>query len=893
MSRRPAYLFGALAAFAAAAGFYFATATYVPFPGQSSEWLAALCFPGQFDTTAYPIDAVVGRWIVALTPPEALMTVMTAVSAVVGALLVMMFFRMAISGVRFCCQDFTGIRKDEEARARSDVRLIIWLTGFGAALFGLAALPVWAIGTRPLPGALTILLCCSLLAFAMHVRQYAAALLDISGPWPTARLGARLFLVFALATWVGLVSLPLIPVSILSIALAGRVLIRHDTEERLALILWVVVALVAGVGLSMATVSIWQSLFCAEPHLAMPVLWAKRLQAGVPQLLALFQTLEGGRALAAFALVSVLLIGNFPIAYLRFGTPLVGQLAIVALVGLGCARFPASYWDGMTEPPVLDAVAIYLTVATFGLTVGSWVRNWLDVNSHRPERQAHRLALLLAAAVFLPLTLIVALQDWRDGSGLLAREAMSQPETSAGLAVPEGVCAWLNPPAPQATSLVFRYLSGEPFQVVQSPLDLDCSDVPEADCALLAELREIGPAPLLVQLNHSAFAGKLLSGDLPEAEAFKRAALAEALARTSFSETAPGRRFLESLRMDAARALVDRAEGEPDAEALSMLREALALNPGNRSAWLGLRALPDGLITDDEYVAAESLCDHAPWLREPTVAQARTVDLADGRVRSPLFASARRVWGVIREAKTAEYERLLALYREAPAMLSEEERIFAAVALPEEEVGRMLLAREASEDELEAYLCAYPESETSEALYEQNRERLERNQGLAWLCQGKGRVIGDRRAAKALAFFRSEHRFAYAMLYVKILLADGKLDEAREFVTGFNAVENLSSSPLLFEWLLERILTAVAAKDPVEAASLARGWLRANPQQPFLWEYLFGHLAWTEVDLRNCLAVFPLHIEATERYAGLLREKLGDEAAQRYAAAVESARAGE
>lgn len=885
--------------FMAAFAFYALTAAFVPVPGASAAFASALCFPGSAPAVMeYPLDAVLGRAVATLAGPGHMMAALAALAALLGALAVTGLFRATVAGVRFSCLDLTGIREAELPRVIADVSATAILAGLGAALAGAVSLPLWALGTRPLPGALSAVLGVALLTFAMGVRWRAAAN-PMTAPSPNA-LFPRVLMgaVFGFAAFLGTTAPTLVPVAALGIVLAGGPLIDRDTENRLAFTPWIALGLLVGVALSVLSVWLWHEMFGAGAEAGPLSLWGRWMQGALPELQRLFLSFGGVAPLALFALGAALLLGCFPTAYLRFGTPFVGQLATLALAVAMALRWPGELWDGMSEPSALGAVGVAVATVAFGLTVGSWARNWLDVHTHWPRARAHAMAALFVSMPALALALALIHANAADGSGAAAQRALRGAWEETDAALPKEAAVWWAPP-PDATGLLMRRAAtGAPIRPMSvNGRPMGSSALPAALAERLAgdpvadALATVGQEALRLYLAHTpATAQAFLEGPLPDTVAETFGAVADALETTAFGATPLGVRTVRTLRAEAARAAVNQAAEAAPREAIALLRRALALDPGNPAAALGLEALERRTPDPNNPSAALLALERHPWLREPPPARARAFEAAYGHVRTPAFDSARRLWALSHTDREAALADILAL---DPARLSRQERLLALLNLSEDAAGARLEAGDPTTDELEAYLCAYPKTARAKALFAKHREALRKHGALAQLYGGKGRTAGRRAADKMLSFFLRDGRFAYALFHVNDLLREGAAEEAAAFVSGFNMAERLGACPALAEALRARVLRVLILKEPQAALETARAWLQADPWQPSLWTLLLTNPAQPDgaaADARRCLAFLPLHPEATRRFAECLRSAHGDAAANRYLEAIGCAR---
>lgn len=886
--------------FAAALLFYLLTASFVPIPGASAEFMTALAFPGRVPVAMqYPLDAVLGGMLAALAGPERLGAALTVFAALLGALTVTGLFRATVAGVRFSCLDLTGIREGELPRVRADIFATAMLSGVGAAIVGAVALPVWALGTRLLPGALSAVLGVAVLTFAMGCR-WRAATRFLEGPQPSA-LFPRLLMgaVFGFSTFLGTTAPSLLPVAILGIILVGGPLIDRETEDRLAYVPWIVVGVIGGVALSVLSVWLWQGMFGADTEVGALALWGQWMQSALPELTRLFLSFEGAAPLALFALGAALLLGCFPAAYLRFGVPLVGQVAAVALMVVGVFRWPAELWDGMAEPSALDTVGVVVAVLVFGLTVGSWARNWLDVHTHWALGKAHTVAAAFVAVPSLLLAGAWVIVNAADGAGRVAQCALKGLWAKTDAALSETAEVWWSPSAEATGLLLRRAATGKAICPVQGRAGV-LRELPERFAARLsgdpvpAVLEKVGPEALRLYLAYApATADAFLSGAVPDAVSETFGEVAAALEKTTYGRTPLGKRTILELRAEAARALVNRAASLPSEEAIALLRRALALNPKNPAATLGLDAL--GALPQEATHPSPALLllERFPWLRKPLPSRARAFEERHGHVRTPAFDSARRLWALSRGDYGDVLAEILTLARENPASLNRQERLLALLSFPEAEAYAWLDKATPDADLLEALLCVYPWTERSEALFAKHRELLKERDALALMYQGKGRLSGRRIGDKVLAFFLRDGRFAYARFYVNGLLKEGQIDSAVAFVSGFNVAERLANFPALAERLRARTLEALTREHPADALETARAWVASDPWQPLLWSILLANPAQpegAERDVLLCLAYLPLHPEASRRFAEKLRAESGEAVAARYLETVARAR---
>ena len=205
----------------------------------------------------------------------------------------------------------------------------------------------------------------------------------------------------------------------------------------------------------------------------------------------------------------------------------------------------------------------------------------------------------------------------------------------------------------------------------------------------------------------------------------------------------------------------------------------------------------------------------------------------------------------------------------------------------------------AQPEELELYLLAYPLTESSCALYQLYRDALKENSALTQIYNTRYGVNRDRLRDRILSFFSRDGHFAYALFYVNDCLAQGDLEEAAQFVTGFSFRERMAEMPYLAETLRVRVLEKIAETDAPRAVELVRDWLRSEPKQPALWSFLCVHAgalgeAQGQVSVAEaltCLAYYPIHPQAGQWFEAYLRTQGGDLFAARWEEACRRARA--
>lgn len=874
--------------------YFLLSGAWVPYPGASADFLAAICFPGQLEGDVLEPLGTALTWLAHTLGGWAGVTFL---SAALGAWTVTMLFVAAVNGVRHACADFDELRDDERPRAWLDGAATALLAGFGVVAAAVTSLPLWALGTRPLPAAAAVAVGATAIALAMSLRRRCAE--DYAeGLPPSLRRRCAMGALFALAAFLFADSPAALPVSVAAVVLGGGILVRMGVEGRLSYLPWIVLGLAAGLAAAVAVTPLWCLALGVPLEGNAFLFWANRVSAlTAPALMGLVMGFEGSAPLALFALAFVLLLGCFPRAFFRFASPLIGQLAILALAGCCLARWPAALWETMAEPTPLAALGVALVTLDVGLLVGSWIRNWLDVHVGWPAPAAHAAANVGAALLLGGLACAQLVLNYADGAGRPARAALDKAWAPLEARLPLTLTAWLDPEPGLAPLFLERLAQGTPLW----PVSDFAAAVPHLRVGgkPLAEARRtdpgldaaaaLGPAPLRRWLLATDADGAFRVGPLPPAAAADAAGIAERLGKTRYGRTPAGQRTVRSLRALAARLLAARALDAPAAEAADLLRQAIALDPANDGLRLSLGALegaPGVTLTQAEHWAAVSVAEGRPWLRHPTAAQAQAFERAFGPVRTEAFASARRLADLRTDARAAALRAILRRYRDDPAPLNEQERLIALTLLDKDEAAALLSAREApSEAELEFFLCAWPWSPEAEALYAKHAARLAGNPCLAALYGKRAQDVRQWQAGQVSAFFMRDGRYAYALFHLKRLLAEGRIQQALDFVGGFNAEQALAEAPLLLETLRLRALSHLAQGDPEAARRQAHVWLIADPDQPDLWAFLLGLTRDPEAldaATRDCLARFPGHPLALRLHANALRPALGDEAARRW-----------
>ncbi len=888
--------------------FYVLTASTVLYPGLSTEFLAPLMFPEQLPLAlAEPLDQVIYHTVIQWGGAAHAMTLTTCASAFFGAFIITCLFRAAVAGVRIMCLDHATLPDSTRLQAQSEDNSTALLVGLGVALMGLVALPLWSMATRPLPGICTTLLAMGTITLALGVR-WRCALMYFYEEKPSWKTKLFIFCVFALATLSFFLSPTLLPVSIFGIALAGWIMVKQELDGRVGYIYVALAGIVTGVLLSFCVMALWQSAFLPEGEGDTAMLWVAQAKGLIPALFSLFFTFDGVCQLALCGAAIALYIGCFPYAYLSFSRPLIGQVALLTLLALTFIQWPGEFWDTLSEPSTLATCGYLLLLLTVGLLIGSWVRNWYDGHS---RLNAVRLNTIAAVIMFVPILFVLigaGIFHASRAAGSASQGELEEMWAQLDRAIPQSKTVWWKPEPQLYGILLNRAIKGQPIQPLTS-FEKDLSRLTiqgksfEAFCAedpVFAALKPYGMSALMAYFFYVA-ADEIHVGAFPKAEIVALDEMAEALARSSFTETPVGRETLRTLRAQIARAYMQRAQHLPHAEAAGLLRRAYALDPENVSAIVSIGELPQAAgmaISEKERFVATDLIEHDDLLRDPTPESAYEVEALYGPVRAQRFRAALRLHRLLHVDREMMLARLCDNYRQGPASLSLRERDFAVLHLPEAEAAQLLLNGNPTASEVAIYLCANPwTTEAAHQIWEKYREALfSEEKGLVFLRQrmkdGTQRQILDR----AHTFFQDTKDFSFALFYVNRLIEQGDLQEAEEFASSFKVQEYLGDRPCLAEYLRLQVAKALIAKDAAAAATTLQTWLRNMPEQMALWSLHLTNPALQAqpdrlaAEATRCLASYPFHPVAAKCMADQLRRTGGEALARQYEEAINAAR---
>ena len=906
LKRHGVNLFWTVGIFVVALLFYVGTSAFTPYPGLSAEYFSAICYPGSApDILTAPLDTIVFRSLATLLPYDHLTLFVGLIYAAIGAGIVACLFRCAIATSRHACVDLTGIRDNELDRALFAISHVSFETGIATALLALATLPIWAIATRPYPQALTALAVTCMITFALEFRWRSTQCYLLSR-LPEARHCILLALTYAFIAFITFTQPELAPVSLFAFVLASGIFLRNEAEGRGAYLLSAGAGLVVGLLLSIAVTAGWAHVLNAA-QMPLPngvALWGQHFMTGLLGLVPRFTAFEGLAPLIIFLSAAALFFGCFPHAYLKFGSPIIGQVACVGLLIAMLLQWPESAWELFCEPDAMSLVAGFMLTLCIGVLFGSWLHTGFGERVHWSRAKFRLIALLLTFAFSGSLAIYSAIKNAPAASGLPARTAMHTIAPLLDELVPETATLWMTHHPDTLGIVARRYISGRPIQPqaetfsTLTPASLDhhpfLKNVAASD-PLIRNLTQVGVEPLRQYLLATAPELGILKQLPPRKTSTNTAQAAKLLKETTLGETAIGNHCTLLLNQLAAREHAACAIGAEPEAAATHLRLAHALDPENPSIPLSLAALEhEGVaITQAERNAARDVLEARPELRQPSEQTALLFEHRYGPVRAPGFCSASRLRRFQLGNAPAVLAEILALYRTDPSQLSRPERAVAILHLPADEVAQLLAQNTLSETDWELFFCLYPNHPKTDELYQQNKRFFSDNDALYTLFREKNSRLRERIADKMQSFFLRDGTFAYALYYVNALLAENKLEEAVKFVGGFNVRERLAKTPALAQELSCRVLESLIKENPTRARTVCEGWLRSEPRQYRLWTYILSKdlppSSDPESEIKTCLRYYPLHPVATARYAEIIEKDLGVEVANRYRDAVKKA----
>lgn len=876
--------------------FYFLTGASVPYPGRSSDYLAGILFPGQWPLTqSYPLDSVVWRLIANCCPREYFMVVARVFCSFLGALAIVAVFRSAISGVRLSTADlFSFSRKEDQELAVADIRATATLVSVGTALMVLMVLPMWASATRPLSGSISVMLTILLFGLSLSVR-WRSMLSVIQMELPTRQAIIRMALVFFLAVYLCTMALSLAPVILLCLVEAGRVFLRKDAENRLSYLPGILIGCVLGILLSMLTIRLWNKFFVPStgPDDGIVMQWVMWVTTAWKIPYAFFHTFPGLSALLLVACAAILNIGCFPIAYIHFASPLVGQLTILGLMGCGLALWPSELWETMAEPTPLMTLGWVLMTISFGLLVGSWIKVWLDSHLSASRRTAYS----VAACVVLVISVAFAWVQFKchaaEGSALPANKASITQAWIDEKDAPKQEPVWLKADPILAEFFVTSWVNDVPIVPVLSltkalPLLPQLQKTVQGD-PLLSLLATIGDAHFEYYLRERPELLLIETGTFPLVRLVEMIRAREMFERSDFAKTSLGKRVGRGLCFEISKMEAIRALSQDRESALLTLRAARVISPENEGVLLSLEAM--GELYGEEARQALMIRENTSWMRAPTWEKLAAFEAEYGPVRSPTFIEGARFARLLNVFQEEWHPSLVAAYLRCPEKLADYERVIALLSLSADEAFKVAQRPDVSVDELTYILCTFPSDPRSAPLFEQNREKLEARDALSLLFNKRNYLSEHQVTERIRSFFSRDSHFPYARYVVEAYLNKNKNAEALDFVQNLVVNERLRATPWLMEFLRLRVIRVLLQEDPVQAESILHSWLEGNPNQPVLWTELLNRPSVTWDELCACLRVYPLHRKAMELVEQRIRETIGEEAAQDYREHMEKARA--
>ncbi len=845
--------------------FYALSACYVLYPGVSTTFVTEVFFPEFLSpTVASLVDQLFYRWILAFVPSGWELRVMVLVNAALGAVTVMSLYRAALAMVRTVVVRLGGMEEGFPLRGKRELRNLSLLVGISVAVMGMVACPLWTSATRLLPDTLMTTVAAVTLTFAVGVRWRSAEAF-LRGIEPRFRTVILMVGAFFWATFVVLMYPLLFPVTLLSVFIAGWILVQQDVTARRTYILASVIGVVMAIIASFVCVQLWSVTVVPSSNVNALSVWVTQLSSILPQIMGAFHSFETIAPMVFFAACCALFFGTFPLAYYRLGNGFVGQCVILVLLSLTYLMWPLELAEMMYEPPALLTLSVIFLILLVGMMVGSWVRSWYDMHATWSSKRVAFVAVSITVVCCSVVTIGNLICFTKTASGRVAQPVLEKMWADLDKTVPERRTLWWKPESEVYGILMNRILKGESLRPVVSTVGMliDATDS--------TGLSKISPrayaayrcfvAPEQVQL-----------GALPMESAQQLAAIATELEGTVFGSTVVGQRTMKVLRQQAARAYVTQAYTASLEEADRMLHLAYALDPENVGALLGIGALArEGrVISNEEELAARALRERDEDFRNPTPDVAIRLMKRYGPVRTPAFIEADRLHRLRNIAPEEMLEQISRLYLEDPTALSTYERCLAVFYLPEAEARKVILTVEPTPEELRLYFALYPWTETSEKLWETYKDtKLADSEGMIVLRRTRKEGTRKQLLDRALTFFLRDERFGYALFYVNGLLEDDRVDEAAAFVAGFNVQSRLKSRPYLAERLRLRVAEKLYARDNASAAEMLERWLLTDPMQPMLWAYYFTHTkfenkALLQIAAGRCLNVYPFHAKALD-----------------------------
>lgn len=880
--------------------FYVATSAWMVFPGQSAEFLASLVFPGQMlFWGANPLDSLATGLAVWSVPPSLLIPVVSLLAAFWSALAVTAFACVAHIAIRVTSLHILRDSWTERDRTHEDLVLVRRIAAGSVALIGMVALPFWAQGTRPLPSGVMTAFCACVLALTLWFLYRATRAPSKMGKWAVLRQQVAMGGIFALLSFLGLTSPYLVLVAVLCAIIGGKVLFMVDQEHLHRCFVWIGVGLLLGAGLAYLAWVVQNVIFFPDNAVDFPS-WLENIQISWRIAIASLSWLGVLVPVTFFIIEGVLFVGCYPKMFQSPRRLWLGQLFVLLSMGMATVAFPECFWENFGEPTPLAALAMGLGVVNFGLLLASWCYVWLEYQRRHPARTARTVLVAGALVVSGAVAVWVGLGACDEGAGVNARRICGESMEVLDAKLPKDCTIWRNPRRSASRCLVAGYVSGRTLQPVTNwahlPKDVRLGDRLLSECAeddpVLKEALEIGGSLPILYLAHSEWRNAVRSECLPLSTQDVLVNMAGRIRETRFGETAVGRRyFMECYRL-ASRMAIARAFNAPPEEAATWLRKARQWDAGNPSSCLSLGALAsEGVaLTPEEEQACAVLYERDPGLLAPSFEKAKAFEAAFGTVRNAAFRAAKRMQRFVLKDRDAVLQQICEAYRKSPGVLTVQERKIALLALPEREVADLLMENDPSPEELELYLCLYPRTDASRALYAKYKESKLAGERMLAIVYSQKSGMRTLQAHISESFFARDGRFSSALLHVNDLLKEEQegLEEAVTFVSGFTVGEKLASELFAAEYLRLKTGRELLKANHPQALAILRTWVQSEPHQPSLWALLLSadvqHATPEQrnADLAQCLRLYPLLPIAVDLFAEKLREDVGEEAATRW-----------
>ncbi len=884
--------------------FYMATACYVPYPGTSSQFILSLLFPWQYTMPQVDIlSALATTAAVRFCSPESLMVCLAMFSAALGATIVTSIFRIVYFTVQFSCMELDSIRENEMARTTRDIGFCAEVTGLLTALVGMVSLPIWVLGTRPLPVTAAIAIASVLIALSIELRFRMGLLLQAYSEKLTLSDTLLALVTTGVSVAMATYSAPLFPVTLLLLILTFSPLFNAAALFRTHLLLTLLAGIVLGGVLSLCVVGGWLTYLTDE---SIPLLqaWLAHTGSTMQHVASVFTTPPDSFAVGLCALGLVFHIGCFPRAFIGLRRMLLGNLIMVALPIIALCGIPTAFWSTLEEPSALSVIGVLLFVTFSGGMLGAWGHLWLERNMHQKVRTAHNIALII---LFIPMAIwgsANALSYWRAGVGAVAQAAMKEAIPSLDAIIPTTQKLWISDTTRLPSHFILhRYIHEAPFAGAPKHLSMAhrhrefCN--PELarafrDDPILKHLLPLGTKPVALYLAGAADDADFRSDTHFTTDTGNALiSVIDKLATTVFAQTESGQKALRELHEWTADCFARGALREKDpVQKVSLLRTAMRLAPDNDAYPLGLEATAHAIgapLTKDEQLCIVRIHEYYTWLNHPTWQHVERFDTTYGQVDTPPLATARRLNAIRTGDRANALAELNDLLHSAPTTLCEEELDILLLHADETHLGELLLSHAQEHPELlKTYLARYPLTATSRQLAKLHPDLIKDTPALAFCYAEKNlrHMEPDRMADRASAIFMANYDFRSALLFVNLCLLAENTERAQHFVSGFIAEKELASLAYGLEFLRLQVLSAIAKSDPSKAYALADHWLRKTPIQKSLWTFRLTDSSLSPAErldiAKRCLSTDPTHPHAVNVMREHLRVIEGEAVARRY-----------